>query len=29
MNEKVQKIKEEMGKEEDEKFLDFLKEILG
>lgn len=28
MNEKVQKIKEEMGKEEDEKFLDFLKEIF-
>ena len=32
MNEKVQKIKEEVhavSKEEDEKFLDFLKEILG
>lgn len=29
MNEKVQKIKEEMGIEENEKFLDFLKEILG
>ena len=28
MNEEVQKIKEEMGKEEDEKFLDFLKEIF-
>lgn len=28
MNERVQKIKEEMGKEEDEKFLDFLKEIF-
>lgn len=28
MNEKVQKIKEKMGKEEDEKFLDFLKEIF-
>ena len=27
MNEKAQKIKEEMGKEEAEKFLDFLKEI--
>ena len=29
MNEEVQKIKEEMGKEEAENFLDFLKEILG
>ena len=29
MNEKVQKIEEEMGKEEAENFLDFLKEILG
>lgn len=28
MNEEVQKIKEKMGKEEDEKFLDFLKEIF-
>lgn len=28
MNEEVQKIKAEMGKEEDEKFLDFLKEIF-
>ena len=28
MNEEVQKIKEEMGNEEDEKFLDFLKEIF-
>ena len=28
MNEEVQKIKEEIGKEEDEKFLDFLKEIF-
>ena len=28
MNENVQNIKEEMGKEEDEKFLDFLKEIF-
>ena len=28
MNEKVQKIEAEMGKEEDEKFLDFLKEIF-
>ena len=29
MNEKVQKIEAEMGKEEVENFLDFLKEILG
>lgn len=28
MNERVQNIKEEMGKEEDEKFIDFLKEIF-
>lgn len=28
MNEEVQKIKEEMGKEKAEKFLDFLKEIF-
>lgn len=28
MNEEVQKIKAEMGKEEDENFLDFLKEIF-
>ena len=28
MNERVQKIEAEMGKEEDEKFLDFLKEIF-
>lgn len=29
MNERVQKIEAEMGKEEAENFLDFLKEILG
>lgn len=29
MNEKIQKIEAEMGKEEAENFLDFLKEILG
>ena len=28
MNERAQKIEAEMGKEEDEKFLDFLKEIF-